>query len=46
VTYATHLIWWPTGGLLLGTEFRRIETTCARRTPAVNHVNVYTGLAF
>jgi hypothetical protein len=46
VTYATHLIWRPAGGLLFGTEFRRIETTYARGTLAVNHVNAYVGLAF
>jgi hypothetical protein len=46
MTYATQLIWRPAGRLLLGTEFRRIETTYARGTLAVNHVNVYTGLAF
>ena len=46
VTYASHLIWRPGGGLMFGTEWRRIETTYARGTLAVNHVNAYAGLSF
>jgi hypothetical protein len=46
VTYAGHLIWQPGGGLLFGTEWRRIATTYAGGTLAVHHVNWYTGLAF
>ena len=44
--YAGHLIWRPGGGLMFGTEWRRTETTYARGTLAVNHVNAYAGLAF
>jgi hypothetical protein len=46
VVFAAHLIWRPGGGLMLGTEFRRIETTYAAGTLSVNHVNTYVGLAF
>jgi hypothetical protein len=46
VTYAAHLIWRPGGGLMLGTEWRRTETTYARGTLAVNHINSYAGLSF
>lgn len=46
VSYTGHLIVRPGGGLLLGMELRRIETTYGRGTLAVNHANVYAGLAF
>ena len=46
VTYAGHLIWRPDGGVMFGMEFRRIATTYAPGTLAVNHVNAYAGLAF
>lgn len=45
-TYSGHLIWRPGGGLLLGAEYRRIQTTYQPGWLAVNHVNVYAGLAF
>ena len=31
---------------MFGTEWRRTETTYARGTLAVHHVNAYAGLAF
>ncbi len=46
VTWAGHLIWRPGGGVLLGAEFRRIETAYAARTLGVTHLNAYTGLTF
>ena len=46
VVVGGHLIWRPGGGLLLGAEARRIETTFATATPAMTHVNVYAGVAF
>ena len=46
VTYAGHLIWRPGGGLMFGMEFRRIATTYAPGTLAVNHLNAYAGLTF
>jgi hypothetical protein len=46
VALSAHLIWRPGGGLLLGTEFRRLETTYAAGTLSVNHINAYAGLAF
>ena len=46
VTYTGHLIVRPGGGLLFGGEFRRIQTTYQPGWLAVNHVNVYAGLAF
>jgi hypothetical protein len=46
VVLSAHLIWRPGGGLLLGTEFHRLETTYAGGTLAVNHINAYAGVAF
>ena len=46
VTIAGHLIWRPRGGLLFGTEYRRIQTTYAAGTLTVDHVNAYAGLSF
>ena len=46
MVFAAHLIWRPGGGLLLGTEFRRLATTYASGTLSVNHINAYAGLAF
>jgi len=46
LTWAGHVIWRPGGGLLLGAEFRRIETAYAARTVGVTHLNAYTGLSF
>ena len=46
VAYSGHLIVRAGGGLLFGTEFRRIETTYGRGTMTVNHVNAYAGVAF
>jgi len=46
VTWAGHLVCHPGGGLLLGAEFRRIETAYAARTVGVTHLNAYTGLTF
>ena len=46
VVYSGHVVVRSGGGLLFGTEFRRIETTYGPGTMAVNHVNAYAGLAF
>jgi hypothetical protein len=46
VTWAGHLVCHPGGGLLLGTELRRIETKYAARTLGVSHLNAYAGLTF
>jgi hypothetical protein len=46
VTLAGHLIWRPGGGVMLGAEYRRIETSYAARTLTVGHFNTYAGLAF
>jgi len=41
-----HLHYRPGGGLLVGAEFRRIETTYSFGRIAANHVNGFVGLAF
>lgn len=46
VSYEGHLHWRPGGGLLLGFEFRRIETTYAPGVIASNHMNWFAGMAF
>ncbi len=46
VTWAGHLVCHTGGGLLLGAEFRRIETAYATRTLGVTHLNGYAGLSF
>jgi hypothetical protein len=46
VVYEAHVHWRPGGGLLLGAEFRRFETTFARGTLKANHVNAFAGLFF
>jgi hypothetical protein len=46
VTWAGHLLCHPGGGVLLGAEFRRIETAYASRTLAVTNLNTYAGLSF
>ncbi len=43
---AAHLMWRPGGGLLLGAEVRRLETTYTAGVLGVTHVNVYAGLFF
>ena len=46
VSYEGHLHWRPGGGLLMGLEFRRIETTYAPGVIAANHLNWFAGVAF
>ncbi|MBI1723472.1 MAG: hypothetical protein HYR48_06165 [Gemmatimonadetes bacterium] len=46
VSYEGHLHWRPGGGLLIGLEFRRIETTYQPGVIAANHVNWFAGVAF
>lgn len=41
-----HVMWRPGGGLLLGAEVRRIETTYSSADLGVTHANVYAGLFF
>lgn len=41
-----HVHYRPGGGLLLGGEFRRIETTYSFGRIAANHINGFVGLAF
>jgi hypothetical protein len=41
-----HLHWRPGGGLLLGFEARRIETTYAGAREQAWHVNGFAGVAF
>jgi hypothetical protein len=45
LAYSGHLHWRPGGGLLIGFEFRRIETTYPAGTLAVNHLNWFAGVA-
>ena len=46
VTYAGHLIWRLSGGLLFGAEYKRIETLYNAGTFVANHINVYSGMTF
>ncbi len=46
VSYEGHLNWRPGGGLLLGLEFRRIETTYQPGVISANHINWFAGVAF
>jgi hypothetical protein len=46
VVYEGHLHWRPGGGLLLGGEFRRFQTTFAPGTLSANHVNLFAGVFF
>jgi hypothetical protein len=46
VVYEGHLHWRPGGGLLLGAEFRRLQTTYFVGPISANHVNMFAGLAF
>ncbi|MDP3775581.1 MAG: hypothetical protein Q8Q85_15075 [Gemmatimonadales bacterium] len=46
VSYEGHLHWRPGGGLLMGLEFRRIETTYSPGVIAANHLNWFAGVAF
>jgi hypothetical protein len=46
VVYEGHLHWRPGGGLLLGAEFRRFETTFPAGVLKANHVNGFVGLFF
>jgi len=44
--YEGHLHWRPGGGLLLGAEFRRFETTFPAGVLKANHVNMFAGVFF
>jgi len=46
VVYEGHLHWRPGGGLLLGAEFRRLETEYPAGVLKANHVNGFVGLFF
>lgn len=46
VTYAAHLIWRPAGGLMFGTEYKRMETLYMAGSLVANHINVYTAMSF
>ncbi len=46
VVYTGHLHWRPGGGLLVGVEFRRLETTYQAGTIAAHHVNGFVGVVF
>ena len=46
VAYQGHLHWNPGGGLLLGAELWRFQTTYADGAISANHVNVFAGVAF
>lgn len=46
VVYEGHLHWRPGGGLLVGAEFRRFETTFAAGALKANHVNGFVGVFF
>jgi hypothetical protein len=45
-TYAAHLIWRPGGGLVLGAEYKRMETLYRAGTLAANHINADTAMSF
>jgi len=46
VVYEGHVHWRPGGGLLLGGEFRRFQTTFPPGTLSANHVNLFAGVFF
>ena len=46
VAYQGHLHWKPGGGLLLGAELWRFQTTYPQGAISANHVNVFAGVAF
>ncbi len=46
IHYTGHVHWRPGGGLLLGFEFRRMETRYATGTIGANHLNWFAGVAF
>jgi hypothetical protein len=46
VVYEAHVHWRPGGGLLLGSEFRRFQTTFPAGTLSANHVNLFAGVFF
>jgi hypothetical protein len=46
VTYEGHVHLRPGGGLLLGSEFRRFQTTFPPGTLSANHVNLFAGVFF
>jgi hypothetical protein len=41
-----HLHYRPGGGLIIGSAFRRIETSYAAGKMAANHINAFVGVAF
>ena len=46
LVYEGHLHVRPGGGLILGVEYRRIETLYSAGTLTANHVNAFMGVAF
>jgi hypothetical protein len=46
VVYEGHVHWRPGGGLLVGGELRRLQTTFPTGTKSANHVNVFVGMFF
>jgi hypothetical protein len=46
VAYEGHVHWKPGGGLLLGAEIWRFQTTYPQGAISANHVNVFAGVAF
>ena len=40
---AAHLLWRPAQPLVMGLEFRRVQTTYAERTNSANHINLSFG---
>ena len=46
VVYEGHLHWRPGGGLLIGAEFRRFETSFPAGVLMANHVNMFAGVFF
>jgi hypothetical protein len=46
VAYQGHVHWKPGGGLLLGAEIWRFQTTYPWGAISANHVNVFAGVAF
>ena len=46
VVYQGHLHWKPGGGLLLGAEIWRFQTTYPQGAISASHINVFAGMAF
>ena len=46
LVYEGHIHYRPGGGLIIGAEFRRIETSYSSGAQSTNHINGFAGLAF